>query len=93
MLLKYKAFPLEIVFFTAALVILFFTNVTQPQYSLCPLKLLNLNFCPGCGLGHSLHYLMHGELKLAWQTHYLAFLALPVLVHRICLLTYKFILK
>lgn len=93
MIQKIKLLQLELLFFTGALIALFFTNVTQPQYSLCPLKLVNLNFCPGCGLGRSLHYLMHGEFKLAWQTHYLAFLALPVLVHRICLLTYKFILK
>ena len=93
MIKKIKLLPLELLFFTAALIDLFFANATNPQYILCPLKILKLNFCPGCGLGHALHYLMHGKFKLAWQTHYLAFLALPVLVHRICLLTYKFILK
>lgn len=93
MLYKLKLLPIELLFFTGGLIALFFTNVTQPQYALCPLKALSINYCPGCGLGHSLHYLMHGNLMAAWQTHHLSFFALPILLFRIYKLSNTLVLK
>lgn len=90
---KSKIFPLEFLFFASALVALYFANINGSQYSLCPLKALKINFCPGCGLGHSLHFIMHGHFKLAWQAHPIGFFAFPVIIYRICTLTNKTQLK
>jgi len=51
--------------------------------TLCPLKLLGFDHCPGCGLGLSISYLLHGDLVDSWNAHPLGLFALPVLVWRI----------
>ena len=90
---KSKIFPLEFLFFASALVALYFANIHGSQYLLCPLKALKISFCPGCGLGHSLHFIMHGHFKLAWQAHPIGFFAFPVIIYRIITLIPKLTLK
>ena len=61
--------------------------------TLCPFRLLGLDFCPGCGLGLSISYLLHGDLAGSWSAHPLGFFALPVLTARIIGLTKKFMIN
>jgi hypothetical protein len=49
--------------------------------SLCLFKRLGLP-CPGCGLGRSISFLLHGDLQRSLQTHPLGIFALIVLVTR-----------
>lgn len=49
---------------------------------LCPLKWLGISWCPGCGLGHAIHYLLHGNWRASWRSHPLGFFAFGVLIFR-----------
>lgn len=40
--------------------------------SLCLLHHLGFEHCPGCGLGKSVHYLLHGSFSRSWETHPMA---------------------
>jgi hypothetical protein len=90
MLLGYlKKAPLELLFFTTALVCLFFLDTNKPHFSLCPLAAAGFDFCPGCGLGRSIYYVMHFELSKSWAIHPLGIFALIVIIQRIYTLTIK----
>lgn len=56
------------------------------HFQLCVFKWLGFSFCPGCGLGHSVSWLLHGNLVMSWQEHPLGIFALLVLIHRIYIL-------
>ena len=51
--------------------------------SLCPLYQLGVDFCPGCGLGRSISYVLHGEIVPSLKTHPLGIFAVIVLSLRI----------
>jgi Protein of unknown function (DUF2752) len=90
MLLGYlKKAPIELLFFTTALVCLFFLDTNKPHFSLCPLAAAGFDFCPGCGLGRSIYHLMHLEFRQSWKIHPLGFFALVVITYRIYTLTKK----
>jgi hypothetical protein len=59
---------------------------SQAHFTLCPLKLMGLTWCPGCGLGHSISWLFHGDLKNSLHAHWLGIPAVIVIVHRIYVL-------
>ncbi|MEO6894277.1 MAG: DUF2752 domain-containing protein [Ginsengibacter sp.] len=56
---------------------------TNAHYSFCFFKFLGINYCPGCGLGHSISYLFHGNLKESFEAHPLGIFALVVILGRI----------
>ena len=81
---------LEAYFWLAALVSMAFTTPTHDtHFTFCIFKLLGIDFCPGCGLGHSIIFLFHGDFKDSWESHPLAILAVAVLLHRIFIILYK----
>lgn len=51
--------------------------------SLCVPKALGLPFCPGCGLGHSVAFLLRGEVGAALAAHPLGPFAVAVLGGRV----------
>ncbi|WP_235208330.1 DUF2752 domain-containing protein [Saccharicrinis fermentans] len=53
------------------------------HYSLCLIKNSGLDFCPGCGLGHSLGFLFRGEIANSFHSHPLGIFALIILTYRI----------
>jgi hypothetical protein len=53
------------------------------HFSICIFKWMGLSFCPGCGLGHSVSWLFHGNLTQSFQAHPLGIFALAVLLFRI----------
>jgi hypothetical protein len=74
----------ELVFWIAALVALALTDPSAPgQYSLCPLKLMGISWCPGCGLGHSISWVLYGNIKNSWHAHWLGLPALIIILYRI----------
>ncbi|MDZ7846652.1 MAG: DUF2752 domain-containing protein [Owenweeksia sp.] len=73
----------ELAFWTCALLALYFMPVTEEHFTLCPLGAIGLESCPGCGIGHSIHYLLHFEWAHSWQEHYLGGFALIVILYRI----------
>lgn len=60
--------------------------VTNPDAGLgitiCPIKLLGFSFCPGCGLGKSIAYLLHGDIHRSMDAHLLGIPAVMILVYR-----------
>jgi Protein of unknown function (DUF2752) len=67
----------------AGLIFLYFINPTQTHFTFCPFKNLGINFCPGCGLGRSIHYLMHFQVQKSFECHPLGIFAFIILVHRV----------
>ncbi|WDF55393.1 DUF2752 domain-containing protein [Mucilaginibacter sp. KACC 22063] len=61
---------------------------SSSHFTLCPLKLMGFNWCPGCGLGHAISWLLHGDLKRSFATHQLGVPALLIIFHRICYILY-----
>jgi Protein of unknown function (DUF2752) len=61
--------------------------LSNPQadghFTLCPLYNLGFDFCPGCGLGNSISYLFHGQLRQSFAAHPLGIFAVIVLSLRI----------
>ena len=58
----------------------------EPHFSFCLFKYLGFAYCPGCGLGRSVSYLLHGNLTQSIHAHILGVIALPILLHRIVVL-------
>ena len=67
------------IWFTGLLYLAF----NHSNFTICPLKLLGLEYCPGCGLGLSIHYLFSFSLKESFNAHPLGSAALIVIIHRI----------
>jgi hypothetical protein len=84
---------LEAIVWLGGLLALALMNPDNAQhYSLCIFKNLGLSFCPGCGLGHSISYFLHGDLVHSLQAHPLGVIATIILVSRsISLLRMSFI--
>ncbi|WP_439183702.1 DUF2752 domain-containing protein [Carboxylicivirga taeanensis] len=81
---RYKNSHLEAYFWLIALVLLALSSPEQAtHYTLCIFKNLGFDFCPGCGLGHGIAFLFHGQFADSWQAHPLALMAVVVLLFRI----------
>lgn len=78
---------LELVFWLLALAGLYFMPGGESHFTLCPIGALGFTWCPGCGLGHALHDLLHGNILEAFRHHYLVLFAFVVIVYRIIQLT------
>jgi len=57
--------------------------VHEEHMSLCVFNHLGLKFCPGCGLGRSISYFMHGELLMSLKAHPIGIPAVLILLYRI----------
>jgi hypothetical protein len=83
---------LELFFWITALALLFMVIPENTHFTLCPIKNLGFGFCPGCGLGHALHHLMHLNFRASIAEHPLGFFAFIVIILRIFTL-FKNLLK
>ncbi|MGN6532103.1 MAG: DUF2752 domain-containing protein [Ginsengibacter sp.] len=74
----------ELSFWIASLLLLAFMQPgTDTHYSFCIFKFIGIKFCPGCGLGHSISYLFHGDLRDSFGAHPLGIFAVVVIAFRI----------
>ena len=67
----------------ALLYLLVYNPFQQSEFSFCVLDNLGFEHCPGCGLGRSISYLLHGEIAAAWETHKMGMFALVAITFRI----------
>lgn len=82
--MKYiKSFPIELLFWVMALVLLATANPHEHHFTLCPLANLGFDWCPGCGLGRSITALFHGDVNKSFAQHWLGIPALLLIAHRI----------
>jgi len=73
----------EPVIWLSALLILGFADFNSGSHlSLCPLANLGFDFCPGCGLGHSIGYALKGDFQASFNSHPLGLLAIAMLLYR-----------
>lgn len=66
-----------------ALVALFFMNPQHKSFSFCVFKWVGFSKCPGCGLGHAIHFALHGQLTISFREHFMGIPAVIILVYRI----------
>jgi hypothetical protein len=76
-----KFFELSV--WITALLLLAFMPPTDTHFSLCPLNALGADFCPGCGLGHSISWFFHGNIIESLKTHPLGIAAVIIILFRI----------
>ncbi|HSN08842.1 MAG TPA: DUF2752 domain-containing protein [Hanamia sp.] len=82
--MKYFRKYLELTAWIVGLILLAFMDPgTDIHYSFCFFKFIGIKFCPGCGLGHSISYLFHGNLRASFQAHPLGLFAVIVILARI----------
>ena len=78
---------LEAWVWTCALVWLAFSDPSVGvHFSLCPLRALGIDICPGCGLGRAVSYALHGQLAESFRCHLLGVPAIVVLGSRVAAL-------
>ncbi|UEG53025.1 DUF2752 domain-containing protein [Mucilaginibacter daejeonensis] len=74
---------IELIFWTAAILALAAADPSaQPHYTICVFKLAGINWCPGCGLGHSISWLLHGDIAASLKAHWLGIPALAIIFWR-----------
>jgi len=88
-ILNFLWINLELIFWIAALVILYVIEATQVHFTLCPISNLGFDFCPGCGLGHSIHYALRLNFQDSYMSHPLGIFAILIIIYRIFKLIFK----
>ena len=78
-----KRINIELIFWVAGLTYLAFLNPLETHFMLCPIKNLGFSFCPGCGIGHSISFLLHGNIQESVHHHPLGVFALGVILWRL----------
>lgn len=78
-----KQFPVELFFWSLALVLLATSSPDVHHFTLCPLANLGFNWCPGCGIGRSITALFHGDVATSFKQHWFGIPALVLILHRI----------
>lgn len=66
-----------------AIILLAISNPAGDHFSLCILKMSGFDFCPGCGLGHSIGWLFRLQFEKSIDTHLLGIPALLIIIYRI----------
>lgn len=79
-IILYKYF--ELAFWIFAMIALAFMSPTNDHSTLCPLSNLGIGFCPGCGLGHSISWLFHGNIKESFNAHPIGWIAVIIVSYR-----------
>jgi hypothetical protein len=67
----------------ALILLAFMDPQSATHYSFCFFKFIGIAFCPGCGIGHSISYLFHGNLSESFSAHPLGPFALAIILFRI----------
>lgn len=86
-----KNINIEMILWPLALIFLATLDPHVEHWSLCPIKNLGVEFCPGCGLGRSITLLFQGEFRESFHAHPLGGFAIIALGYRSLYLglTYK----
>lgn len=85
---KWLRKQLEPGFWLAALTVLFLLPENISERSLCVFSLLGFEHCPGCGIGHSMHYALHLQFSLSFHHHPLGIFGVLVIFNRLKQLIY-----
>ena len=76
--------PLEAMVWILGLMLLALYDPFQQEHmTLCFFNNLGFTYCPGCGLGRSVSFLMHGHVMKSLEAHFLGIPAVIMLTFRI----------
>lgn len=67
--------------------LIFINTPGKASFTLCPLKNLGFDFCPGCGLGNSISLIFRGEFSESFISHPLGLFVFIFLLIRIIKIT------
>jgi len=81
----------ELLFFVSALIFLFIKPEFTDNFSLCVLHNVGFEYCPGCGLGSSIHEGLHLNFRESLSLHPLGIFAVFVITIRIVKLIFSLI--
>ncbi len=88
----YFNFPLEALFWSGAMIALaLYDPSTGSHMSFCPFSHLGFKYCPGCGIGRSISFLLHGAVKNSFAMHPLGIPAVLIIMWRIITLSIDFL--
>lgn len=76
--------PFELIAWVIGLAIV--ALIPPADFSICIFHHLGFRYCPGCGLGHAIYYLIHGQWQASLDANPLALFAIIILTLRIKLL-------
>jgi hypothetical protein len=74
---------LELLFWIAALIVLFMLREGSAETSICPVSLLGFGHCPGCGIGHAIHYALRLHFSDSFRHHPFGIPAVIIIFMRI----------
>ncbi|MFT3901826.1 MAG: DUF2752 domain-containing protein [Niabella sp.] len=74
---------IESAIWLGALIALFLMNPANEHASLCVLKAVGIHWCPGCGIGHGIHYALHGQWAKSLEAHILGIPATVIIIYQI----------
>ena len=79
-----KVVGVEALIWIAALIFLALIEPAEStHFTLCPFSAIGIDFCPGCGLGRSVSYILHGDIATSFMLHPLGIFALIILTTRV----------
>ena len=62
--------PIEALVWSAGLLILALYNPHHQEHmSMCVFNNIGFKYCPGCGLGRSVSYFLHGDIVMSFSAH------------------------
>lgn len=71
------------VIWITALLLLFFMDPASQGTSFCLFKFIGFSYCPGCGIGHSIHYALHLNMARSFDEHVLGIPATLAILYTI----------
>ncbi len=66
----FRRLRVELLMWITALGYLFFINPSSEHYSFCLFKWFGLWYCPGCGTGHSICFVLHVDINESFHALY-----------------------
>lgn len=82
--------PYELFFWIIALLLLgtadLHTHDSEMHFTLCPVANMGFSWCPGCGIGRSIGYLLQGDFQASLHEHWFGIPALLIIGNRMVVL-------
>lgn len=76
--------PFEAIVWLTGLLILALYNPHHGEHmSMCVFNNVGFMYCPGCGLGRSISYFLHGDINMSFSAHPAGIAAVVILTFRI----------
>ncbi|MBA4252105.1 MAG: hypothetical protein C0442_10355 [Chlorobiaceae bacterium] len=72
-----------VLWFGCLFYLVLFNPYLSSHFTFCVINIVGITWCPGCGIGKSISYLLHGDIYKSFETHILGTPALILIIIRI----------